>query len=162
MGGVAQRYREESDRRARKIPRLLRALRGPEWRELASLMERRRLELGALYRWPGPVGVPTAERSPSATGAVARPAAGSVLAVPPASAPDQLSRPAAVPGDGVPNEAPPQTPSTAVPAPAPTSLPASGVAGGTPGAGGPVSHTPPSHHPAHMGHNGDAPEPEVR
>jgi CHAD domain-containing protein len=42
MGGVAQRYREESERRARKIPGLLRELRGPEWRRVASLMERRR------------------------------------------------------------------------------------------------------------------------
>ena len=46
MGGVTERYRHESERLARKVPGLLHELRGPEWRKLTALMDRRRLELG--------------------------------------------------------------------------------------------------------------------
>jgi hypothetical protein len=54
MGGVTERYRHESERLARKVPDLLHELRGPEWRNLTALMERRRAEVGAHYRWPVP------------------------------------------------------------------------------------------------------------
>jgi triphosphatase len=62
MGGVTERYRHESDRLARKVPRLLNELRGPEWRRLMAFMERRRLELSAQYRWPGTVSTPAGTR----------------------------------------------------------------------------------------------------
>ena len=65
MGGVTERYRNESERLARKVPGLLHELRGPEWRRLTALMERRRLELGAEYRWPGSVAPTTARTSPA-------------------------------------------------------------------------------------------------
>jgi triphosphatase len=54
MGGVTERYRHETDVLVHKVPGLLHELRGPEWRKLSALMERRRLELSAQYRWPGP------------------------------------------------------------------------------------------------------------
>ena len=54
MGSLTERYRNESERLARTIPDLLHELGGSEWRKLTALMERRRLELGAAYRWPGP------------------------------------------------------------------------------------------------------------
>lgn len=63
MGGVTERYRIESERLARKVPGLLHELRGPEWRRLTALMERRRLELGAQYRWPVPAAAPTPVRT---------------------------------------------------------------------------------------------------
>jgi len=53
MGGVTERYRHETDVLVHKVPGLLHELRGPEWRKLSALMERRRLELSAQYRWPG-------------------------------------------------------------------------------------------------------------
>ena len=62
MGGVTERYRMESERLAHKVPGLLHELGGSEWRKLTSLMERRRLELGAQYRWPSPSPVPPAFR----------------------------------------------------------------------------------------------------
>ena len=52
MGGIAERYRRESAQLAKRIPGLLKELRGPEWRRLASLMEHERLAAGALVRWP--------------------------------------------------------------------------------------------------------------
>ena len=55
---MTERYRNESERLARKVPGLLHELRGAEWRKLTALMERRRLELGAQYRWPGPPRLP--------------------------------------------------------------------------------------------------------
>lgn len=52
MGGIAERYRRESAQLAKKIPGLLKELRGPEWRRLVSLMEHQRLEAGAIVPWP--------------------------------------------------------------------------------------------------------------
>ncbi len=63
MGGVTERYRMESEQLTHKVPGLLHELGGTEWRKLMSLMERRRLELGAQYRWPSPSPVPPAFRS---------------------------------------------------------------------------------------------------
>jgi hypothetical protein len=54
MGSMTERYRMESERLAHKVPALLHELGGSEWRKLTSLMERRRLEFGAQYRWPSP------------------------------------------------------------------------------------------------------------
>ena len=91
MGGVTERYRHESERLARKVPGLLHELRGPEWRNLASLMERRRLELGAQYRWPGPSTTAAATRTvptpPAATSAPAAPAAPAAITEPASPAP---------------------------------------------------------------------------
>ena len=74
MGGITERYRHESENLARKVPALLGELRGAEWRKLTALMERRRLELGPQYRWPGATptapavarAVPGAEPGPAA------------------------------------------------------------------------------------------------
>ncbi len=76
MGGVTERYRNESEKLARKVPGLLHELRGPEWRKLTALMERQRLELGAQYGWPGPPSPPSAVRptttpEPPASAAIA-------------------------------------------------------------------------------------------
>ncbi len=66
MGGVTERYRIESERLAGKVPGLLHELRGPEWRRLTTLMERRRMELAAQYRWPSPT-APATVRTPAAS-----------------------------------------------------------------------------------------------
>ncbi|MGH9029763.1 MAG: CHAD domain-containing protein [Acidimicrobiales bacterium] len=52
MGGVAERYRFEAKQIAEDLPKGLKALRGSRWQKLKVLMERRRLELAAFYRWP--------------------------------------------------------------------------------------------------------------
>jgi CHAD domain-containing protein len=62
MGGITERYRGESERLAHKVPGLLHELGGSEWRKLTALMERRRLELGTQYRWPGPATIPPGAR----------------------------------------------------------------------------------------------------
>ena len=80
MGSLTERYRNESERLARKVPDLLHELGGSEWRKLAALMERRRLELGAHYRWPAP---PMAPAPVAAPGAAIAPSA----ATPPVFAP---------------------------------------------------------------------------
>jgi len=55
MGGVAERYRREADRLAGTLPGYLKALKGPRWRKLKALMERRRGEIGPPDTWsPGP------------------------------------------------------------------------------------------------------------
>ncbi len=97
MGSLTERYRNESERLARKVPDLLHELGGSEWRRLTALMERRRLELGAQYRWPGPpLAAPAAPPSPPAV-STPPPAASTP---PPRSAlpgvPSQASRPAPV------------------------------------------------------------------
>ncbi len=83
MGSLTERYRNESERLARKVPDLLHELGGSEWRKLTALMERRRLELGAAYRWSGPplASPPVAPGAPTATTAPA------VVASPSRSAP---------------------------------------------------------------------------
>ena len=96
MGGITERYRHESEKLARKVPALLGELRGAEWQKLTALMERRRLELGAQYRWPGaaptaPLAtrvVPGAEPAPPALSSdpvppVADPEAATASSVPP-------------------------------------------------------------------------------
>ena len=97
MGGVTERYRGESERLAHMVPKLLHELGGSEWRKLKTLMERRRLELGAQYRWPGPAASPPGIR---------------VGAHPPSTAPDQT--PAAPPR---PAPAEPRVASPDLPAP---------------------------------------------
>ncbi|HTZ09046.1 MAG TPA: CHAD domain-containing protein [Acidimicrobiales bacterium] len=80
MGGIAERYRHESERLSERVPDLLDELRGPAWRRLASLMSRRRLERGAVYRWPlagAPGGAGRAAGAASPAGAATPPAAGS-------------------------------------------------------------------------------------
>jgi len=52
MGGVAERHRHEADRVRHRVPADLAELKGPRWQRLKVLMERKRLELGALYGWP--------------------------------------------------------------------------------------------------------------
>lgn len=110
MGGMAQHYRLESDRLARKVPRLLHELRGPAWRKLTALMEQRRLEIGALYRWPPAT---PGSRTPP------RPAP-SVLVTPHSARPDDH------PADGAGADAPPHPqpePDSAEASPAPSPVP---------------------------------------
>jgi hypothetical protein len=112
MGGVTERYRHETDVLLHKVPGLLHELRGPEWRKLSALMERRRLELSAQYRWPG-----SATASPL------------VRAVPG----PEPARPAPLPA-GPPGDSPPLTtpilPASGLPAPDPTAThPAAGRPG---------------------------------
>ncbi len=96
MGGITERYRHESEKLTGKVPALLGELRGAEWQKLTALMERRRLELGAQYRWPGaaptaPLAtrvVPGAEPAPPAVSndpapPVAGPEAATASSVPP-------------------------------------------------------------------------------
>jgi len=55
MGGVADRYRREADRLSGTVPAYLEALKGPQWKKLKALMERRRTEIGPPDTWsPGP------------------------------------------------------------------------------------------------------------
>jgi CHAD domain-containing protein len=97
MGGITERYRDESDRLARKVPRLLHELGGSEWRKLTTLMERRRLELGAQYRWPAPTPTPPAVRlgappAQTAASGSSAPTAGAVPSdTPPVLRPDPLT-----------------------------------------------------------------------
>jgi CHAD domain-containing protein len=86
MGGITERYRDESERLARKVPRLLHELGGSEWRKLTTLMERRRLELGAQYRWPAPTPTPPGVRlgvPPAAATGSSTPTTGGVPSGPP-------------------------------------------------------------------------------
>lgn len=108
MGGVTERYRMETERLARKVPGLLHELRGPEWRRLTAVMERRRLELGAEFRWPAPA--PTAARTAPAPPAPPAPEAERVPSGPSSAGPSS----------GGPGSAPPPPPPPAPdPAPAP-------------------------------------------
>ena len=80
MGGMAERYRHQSERMARKVPRLLHNLQGSEWKRLTAVMDRRRLELGALYRWPAPGGpLPGLRTAPSLATAPGSSSVGTVL-----------------------------------------------------------------------------------
>ena len=55
MGAVAERYRREAERLTGTLPDHLKALRGPQWRKLKKIMERRQLEAGPPDTWsPGP------------------------------------------------------------------------------------------------------------
>jgi hypothetical protein len=66
MGGIAERYREESARLLRKLPDKVALLRGSEWQKLASVMERRRVDHEASVQWPPARRPRTATAVPSA------------------------------------------------------------------------------------------------
>jgi triphosphatase len=70
MGGVAERYRRDAERLAAMVPEYLRALKGPQWRKLKTLMERRRLEAGAPDTWPSR---PSSPDTPPDPGGITRP-----------------------------------------------------------------------------------------
>jgi triphosphatase len=52
MGAIAERYREDAERAYKRVPTQLKALKGSHWQKLKVVMEGRRLELAAQYRWP--------------------------------------------------------------------------------------------------------------
>jgi CHAD domain-containing protein len=54
MGGIAERHRHEAQRLLAKAPRRLKVLRGPQWRHLASYMEKRRVEAAAPWSAAAP------------------------------------------------------------------------------------------------------------
>jgi CHAD domain-containing protein len=67
MGTMAERYRRESDRLITTLPDHLEALKGPGWKKLKKLMERRRREIGPPDTWsPGP-STPTEPRGKDLT-----------------------------------------------------------------------------------------------
>ena len=51
MGGIAERYREESERLLHKLPDKVAVLRGPEWHKLVAVMERRRIDHEGAVQW---------------------------------------------------------------------------------------------------------------
>lgn len=77
MGGVAERYRQEAGKLAKKVPKKMDALTGSHWHQMIGHLDRRRLEATPLYGWATP-GVATANRGQSA---------GTVPPAPPASGP---------------------------------------------------------------------------
>jgi CHAD domain-containing protein len=55
MGGLAERHRNEAQQISKTLPKKLRGLDGGVWQRFRLVMDRRRPEFGALYRWaPGP------------------------------------------------------------------------------------------------------------
>jgi triphosphatase len=52
MGSLAERYRHDALDVSGGVPKRLKALEGRRWAKLRVFMEHRRLQLGALYRWP--------------------------------------------------------------------------------------------------------------
>jgi len=143
MGGMTERYRMESERLAHEVPGLLHELGGSEWRKLTSLMERRRLELGAQYRWPSPSPAPPAFRPASTQGPVPGPppdpAPGAPAAdppAPPAAEPLLERHVGGPPSPAVWATEPVAAPDPAAPAPAP--------APANPGPGRPDEHLYPS------------------
>jgi triphosphatase len=52
MGSLAERYRRDALDIAVGVPKHLKVLKGRAWAKLRVFVEQRRLELGALYRWP--------------------------------------------------------------------------------------------------------------
>ncbi|MHB8681728.1 MAG: CYTH and CHAD domain-containing protein [Acidimicrobiales bacterium] len=55
MGGVAERYRHEASQLMGRVPGHLDDVKGPEWHKVVGLMDRKRVEMAALYRWPSAV-----------------------------------------------------------------------------------------------------------
>jgi CHAD domain-containing protein len=53
LGGLAERFRQESITMAARVPRHLSALRGKRWQGLTSSMDRRRVEAARASGWPG-------------------------------------------------------------------------------------------------------------
>jgi CHAD domain-containing protein len=152
MGGVAERYRHESDRLAAKVPGLLHELGGATWRKLVALMAERRVERGALYGWPPPthpVGRPGARPDVSAApvrttpGPPAAPASVHRAAVPPTPVPPAPVPPTAVPPASVPPAVVPPAPVSPSAVPTPSTPPAPAPAGGTPAP--PAAHEPAPH-----------------
>jgi len=68
MGGIAERYREESERLLDELPDKVAVLRGPEWHKLVAVMERRRIAHEGSGQWPS---VHRAATSPATAAAAA-------------------------------------------------------------------------------------------
>ncbi len=98
MGGVAERYRQEAARLARKVPRRVKAVSGRRWDQLAGFLERRRLEATPRFGWtttgalmapvPPPAPVSAVTLAPSPTAAMPAGPAAATEAVPPAARPE--------------------------------------------------------------------------
>ncbi|HUY64769.1 MAG TPA: CHAD domain-containing protein [Acidimicrobiales bacterium] len=67
MGGVAERYRAEAARRARRVPKKLEAITGTRWRKLITHMEAKRVESAIRYGRPAPARVQAGAPDPAAT-----------------------------------------------------------------------------------------------
>ena len=53
LGGLAERFRQESTTLAARVPRRLAELSGSRWHQLTDALDRRRLEVAQLAGWPG-------------------------------------------------------------------------------------------------------------
>ena len=69
MGVVAERYRREAERLAEAVPGQLETLKGPHWKKLKKLMEKRRLDAGhGATSAPGPSSPSPADAVSDASG----------------------------------------------------------------------------------------------
>ncbi|MDE3087214.1 MAG: CHAD domain-containing protein, partial [Acidobacteriota bacterium] len=69
MGGVAERYRRETEELARRVPAHLGDVTGKRWQQLVDHVEARRLEATPLYGWRVSSPAPAAEPRPPAPAA---------------------------------------------------------------------------------------------
>ena len=67
MGGVAERYRRESEALARRVPAHLGDVTGKRWEQLVDHLDARRLEATPLYGWRLPSAAPAPQPQPPDT-----------------------------------------------------------------------------------------------
>ena len=76
MGGVAQRYNDESKRLARRVPDHLDDLSGSQWHRMIGHFDQRRLEIAPMYGWTAHLSGPSAAASPTPPAPSTHPSAG--------------------------------------------------------------------------------------
>jgi CHAD domain-containing protein len=64
VGGVAERYRQESARLARRVPKRMKKVGGARWDQLAGYFERRRVEAAPHFAWGAAGPTPATEPVP--------------------------------------------------------------------------------------------------
>jgi len=101
MGGVAERYRQEAGKLAKKVPKKMDAVTGSHWHQMIGHLDRRRLEAAPLYGWAAP-GAAAANRGGSAATVSSGPPGSAASAPPPAGAPipSPVVEPVAAPANG--------------------------------------------------------------